>query len=129
METGSMRRDGWAADFARVDWGAVWNWLLCFGLVAFLGLEGGGYDPLVHDQVGIAAWWIVLATALAGVLPRRRIGRLGLTALILLAAFAAWVALSLIWTESAERTFAELARVTTYVGVFALATMSRDPGE
>lgn len=124
-----MRRDSWAADFARVDWGAVWNWLLCFGLVAFLGLEGGGYDPLVHDQVGIAAWWVVLATALAGALPRRRIGRLGLTALILLAAFAVWVALSLIWTESAERTFAELARVTSYVGVFALATMSRDPRE
>jgi len=124
-----MRRDSWAADFARVDWGAVWNWLLCFGLVAFLGLEGGGYDPLVHDQVGIAAWWVVLATALAGALPRRRIGRLALTALILLAAFAVWVALSLIWTESAERTFTELARVASYVGVFALATMSRDPAE
>jgi len=124
-----MRRESWVADFARVNWGAVWNWLLCFGLVAFLGLEGGGYDPLVHDQVGIAAWWVVLATALAGALPRRRISRLGLAALILLAAFAVWVALSLIWTESAERSFAELARVTTYVGVFALAAMSRDPGE
>lgn len=124
-----MRRESWAADFSRVDWGAVWNWLLCFGLIAFLGLEGGGFDPLVHDQVGIAVWWVVLATALAGALPRRRVSRLALAALILLAAFAVWVALSLIWTESAERTFTELARVTTYVGVFALATMSRDPGE
>lgn len=111
------------------DWGALPTWLLGAGLVAYLGLKGGGYDPLVHGQVGIAAWWIALVAILAGALPRRRLGRLGWAALALLAALAAWTALSLTWTESVERTFRELALVTTYVGVFALALGSRARGE
>lgn len=95
--------------------------LLGFALVAYLGLEGGGYDPLVHDQVGIGVWWAVIALIAAGALPRARPGRLGLLALGLLAAFVGWTALSLSWTESAERTAADLARVAGYLGVFALA--------
>lgn len=125
-----MRRDGWATDFRqRVDWPAVGSWLLCFGLVVYLGLEGGGFDPLVHDQVGIAAWWVVLATVLVGALPRRRLSRPALTSFGLLALFALWIGLSLIWTESSERTFVDIARVTTYVGVFGLALLARDGRE
>jgi hypothetical protein len=128
MATELMRRD-WAADLSRVEWGAVWNWSLTFVLIAFLGLEGGGFDPLVYNQVGIAAWWAVLALVLAGALPRRRIGRLALASLILLGAFALWTGLSLIWTESGEQTFVELGRVLTYVGIFALALGSRGRDE
>lgn len=113
----------------RLDWAALGAWLLPFGLIVYLGLEGGGFDPLVHDQVGIAIWWVVLATVLAGALPRRRLGRLGIASLILLAAFVLWMALSLIWTESAERTFADIARATTYLGVFGLVLMTRDSRE
>ena len=102
------------------------TWLLGFGLVAYLGLKGGGYDPLVHDQVGIAVWWVLLATVAVGALPRRRLGLLAWTALGLLAAFVAWTALSLTWTESVERTWADLARVGGYLGVFALALFVRD---
>ena len=63
--------------------------------------------------------------------PRRRpsqspAGRLALAALGLLAAFVAWTALSLTWTESVEQTSADLARVATYLGVFALALFARD---
>ncbi len=111
-----------------VDWRAVWTWVLCFGSIAYLGLKGGGYDPLVHDQVGIAVWWIVLAGVLVGAFPDRRPGRLALLALGSLAAFVLWTALSLTWTESVEKTSADLARVATYLGVFALAVSSRDPG-
>ena len=113
----------------RVDWGAAWTWLLCFGLVAYLGLEGGGYDPLVHDQVGIAAWWVLLATVVVGALPRRRFGKLAWVALGLFAAFTAWTALSLGWTESIDRTSADLARVGGYLGIFALVLFSRGRGE
>src|SRR5205823_6898802 len=42
--------------------------------------------------------------------------------------FAAWTALSLIWTESAEQTTIELARVGTYLGVFALALAVQGQG-
>jgi len=109
----------------RIDWGVVGIWLLGFGLIAYMGLEGGGYDALVHDQVGIAVWWVLLAGVLVGALPRRRIGATALTALGLLAAFVVWTALSMSWTESVGRTFADLARVSGYLGVFALAVAVR----
>jgi O-Antigen ligase len=116
-------------DYARrVDWSALPAWLLGFGLVVYLGLKGGGYDPLVHDQVGIAVWWIVLAGVVVGALPRQRLTPLAWAALGLLIAFALWTALSLGWTESAEQTSADLARVATYLGVLALALLARGPG-
>lgn len=111
------------------DWAAAASWALCFGLVLFLGLEGGGYDPLVHDQVGIAAWWALLATVAVGLLPRRRLGPAALGALGLLTAFALWIGLSLIWTESVEKTFTDFARALSYVAIFALVLVSRDGRE
>ena len=92
-----MRRRGAAEEaLRRIEWSAVWTWVLGFGLVAYLGLEGGGYDPLVHDQVGIAVWWVLLATVLVGALPRGRPGPLAWSAVGLLAALCAWTAFSLI---------------------------------
>ncbi len=112
----------------RLDWHAVSSWLLGFVLVTYLGLKGGGFDPLVSDQVGIAVWWVLLATVAVGALPRQDLGRLGWAAAGLLAALAAWTALSLTWTESSEQTATELARVATYLGVFGLALLARAPG-
>jgi O-antigen ligase len=112
--------------FRRVDWGGVATWALGFGLIAYLGLEGGGYDPLVHDRVGIAVWWLLLAAVAVGALPRRRLPTLAWVALALLAAFVVWTALSLSWTESAERTFADVARIAGYLGVFAFALFAVD---
>lgn len=117
-------RSGAAQEHARrVDWSAVATWALGFGLVVYLGLEGGGYDPLVHDRVGIAVWWFLLAGVVVGALPRRRPPALACIALALFAAFLAWTALSLIWTESAERTFADIARIGGYLGAFSLAVL------
>lgn len=127
MDPPSIRSDGAGQELARrIDWGAVWTWFFCFGLIAYLGLKGGGYDPLVHDQVGIAVWWVLLAGVLVGALPNRRPGTLAFAGLGLLAAFVAWTALSLTWTESVEKTSADLARVATYLAVFALALFARD---
>ena len=67
----SRRTQNHRRETAQLDWSVVWPWLLGFGLVAYLGLGGGGYDPLVHDQVGIAAWWVLLATVAVGAIPRR----------------------------------------------------------
>lgn len=127
MDATSVRRRAGPLEYARkIDWNAVATWALGFGLVVYLGLKGGGFDPLVHDQVGIAVWWVLLATVLVGALPRRRPGPLGWAALGLLVAFVAWTALSLSWTESVERTWADLARVAGYLAVFALALFARD---
>ena len=127
MDTSSIRSDGAGQEFARrIDWGGVWTWFFSAGLIVYLGLKGGGYDPLVHDQVGIAVWWVVLAGVLVGALPNHRPSGLALAGLGLLAAFVAWTALSLTWTESVEKTSADLARVAGYLGVFALALLARD---
>jgi O-antigen ligase/polysaccharide polymerase Wzy-like membrane protein len=121
----SSIRSGAAQEYARrVDWGAVAVWALGFGLVVYVGLEGGGYDPLVHDRVGIAVWWILLAGVAVGVLPNRRLPGLAWAALAVFAAFVLWTALSLSWTESGERTAADLARVAGYLGALGLAVFA-----
>ena len=89
---------------------------LPFLLVVYLGLRGGGYDAVVRSEVGIAVWWIVLLGAAVGALPVARLTRGAWVALGLLAAFAAWTALGITWSESAERSVAELGRVATLLG-------------
>jgi hypothetical protein len=108
-----------------IDLPGLVAWLVPFILVLYLAVKTGGYDPVVRGQVGIAAWWIILVGVLAGVLPCGRLNRGSWWGLALLAAFMAWTAVSLSWTESQERTAAEVARVGAYLGVFALAIVAQ----
>jgi hypothetical protein len=108
-----------------IDFQVASTWLLGFGLTVYLGLKGGGFDPLVSDKVGIVAWWIVLAGLLVGAFPRRRLGTLGWAGLGLMAIFLGWTALSLAWTDSSGNTSAEIARISTYLAVFALGLSIR----
>ena len=101
--------------------------VLPFALILYLGLKGGGYDSIVRNEVGIALWWILLIGAAAGLLPLRRPPLWSLLALGLLLAFAAWTTLAIGWSESAERTVAEVARVLALLGVFAVAVALQGP--
>ena len=94
---------------------------LPFLLIVYLGLRGGGYDVVVRSEIGIAAWWIVVLGAAVGALPLAQISRRGWIALGVFGAFALWTALGITWSESAERSVAELGRVATLMGVFVLA--------
>ena len=94
---------------------------LPFLLIAYLGLRGGGYDAIVRSEIGIAVWWVVLLGAVVGALPRTRLSPAAWATLGLMAAFASWTALGIGWSESSERSVAELGRVATLLGVFALA--------
>ncbi len=94
---------------------------LPFLLVVYLAFAGGGYDPVVYGEVGVICWWVVTLGALVGLLPLARISGAAWVALGLLAAFALWTGLGISWSESSERSVAELARVASFVGVFALA--------
>jgi hypothetical protein len=99
-------------------------WGLPFALVLLLAFSGGGYDPLVRAETGIAVWWLVLVgvcTGIAGVRP----GALGWAALGLLTLFGAWTLLGIGWTESQERTVAEVGRLATYLGLLALAVLAQ----
>jgi O-Antigen ligase len=111
--------------FARVDTQVVAVWLLGFGLVVYLALNGGGYEPVVRDQLGIAVWWGVLLGFLVGALPLNRLRYGSLLAFGFLFAYVGWVALSLIWTKTTAGTLEDVGRVVTYLGIFVLALSIR----
>lgn len=101
--------------------------VLPFALVTYLGLKGGGYDQIVSGEVGIAAWWIVLIGAVAGLLPLDRPSKPALITAGAALTFALWTALALTWTDSAERTSIEIARVLSLVGVYVVAIALQGP--
>ena len=105
----------------KVDPQAVAVWLLGFGLVVYLGLEGGGYEPVVRGQLGIAIWWGVLLGLAVGALPLARLCSRSWLALSLLAAYVGWTALSCVWTDAPHNSVEEMGKAVTYLGVFALA--------
>jgi tetratricopeptide (TPR) repeat protein len=109
----------------RVDSQAIAVWLLGFGLVVYLGLNGGGYEPVVRDQLGIAIWWGVLLGLAVGALPLNRLRYGSWLALGLFAAYVGWIALSCVWTDATHNTVEDLGKAVTYLGVFALALSIR----
>lgn len=128
METVAARSGAqWLAALKRVDVGAVSTWALAGGLVLYLGLDGGGYDIVVRNQVGTVLWWVALLGAAAGVLPVTRLTRLAWAALALFGAFVVWTAIASTSSLSAERSLQELSRLATYLAVLLLAiTIHRD---
>jgi O-Antigen ligase len=104
----------------RIEPRAVAIWALVGGLVLYLAVDGGGYGTVVHSQVGILVWWIVLVGAAWGLLPAARISRGGWSALAFFAAFVAWTALGVTWSISSERSLADLSLLAGYLGVLVL---------
>ena len=96
------------------------------GLVAYLAVDGAGFDLIVRQRVGLLAWLIVGLGFAIGVLPRGRPHPVTLYPGIALAALAGWAMLSLAWTSSAERTVAEIVRLATYGGLIVLALSALD---
>jgi hypothetical protein len=110
---------------ARRSAAAVLTWLLPFALVIYLALRGGGYDSVVRDEVGTVLWLALLVGAFIGLLPATRLTRASWIALGLLAGFAAWTALSAIWSDSPERSIDSFVLVATYLGAFALVLLTQ----
>jgi type II secretory pathway pseudopilin PulG len=105
-----------------------------FALLVYLGLEGGGYgvglEPpppgetngvTLRSWIAIAAWGLIVVGAITGVIRVSDFGRAAWTALGIFTAFAVWTGLSMLWSDSPERSFDEFTRVLAYLGVFALA--------
>lgn len=104
----------------RIDGSVVAIWALAGGLVLYLAVDGGGYATVVHSQVGVFVWWIVLVGAAVGLLPVARLSRVAWTAVGLFGAFVAWTALGATWSLSVERSLADLSLVAGYLGVLVL---------
>jgi len=95
--------------------------LLAAGLMLVYALRGGGsYDIVVFEEHGLVLWLLLGLGIACGLLPRSRPSRGQLLFLGALLAYAAWTAVSLMWTSSSERTFEELARSLDYLGLVAL---------
>lgn len=103
----------------RRAWCAI-TFLILGGLILAYSLPGGAYDIVTRQRLAIAAWSLLAAGVLSGVLPRGRFSRSALLPLAALLGYGAWTALSLLWTSSSERTTAELARVVGYLGLALL---------
>jgi hypothetical protein len=95
-------------------------WTLVGGLILYLGIDGGGYDIVVHSQVAIVVWWVVLLGAAWGILPAARPSRAGWAALALFGGFVAWTALGSTWSLSTERSLESLSLVAGYLGILVL---------
>jgi hypothetical protein len=108
------------------------------GLVVALGaallavaLRGGSYDEVARDEAFVAVWWVVALSLAFGVLPVRAWTPTVRVAVAALAGLAAWTAIGLLWSDSAQRTVAEATRALGYTGVVALVAClfrSRDRG-
>jgi hypothetical protein len=85
-----------------------------------MALRGGSFGAVERLQGSIAVWWVLGLGAAFGSLPQRRPSRPALVAALALLALAGWTALSLLWTDSAERTTAEAVRVLGYAGLVIL---------
>jgi O-Antigen ligase len=96
------------------------------GLVLVYALRGGSYDAVVFQEHGLVIWWIVAIALALGLLPRSRPPVAALVLVGALAAYALWTGLSLIWTQSSERSTQELARTLDYTGLVALVTLALD---
>ena len=91
------------------------------GLVVLYAMRGGGsYDVVVRQEMGLAIWWILGLGFAFGVLPRRPLRLVDASGVAALLALGVWVAIGFGWTESDERTTAELARIVAYAGVLLL---------
>jgi O-antigen ligase len=82
--------------------------------------NGGAYDIVPRQQLGIVVWWVIAVGAATGFLPRTRMPRAALVPVAGFGLLLALTAASLGWTTSAEATTAELARVALYAGVVVL---------
>jgi hypothetical protein len=98
---------------------AVATALLGAGLVV-AALRGGSYDVTPRLETSIAIWWVLGLSFAFGLLPAGRMGAGQRVAALALLGLAAWTAIGLLWTGSAERTVLESLRVLAYSGVALL---------
>jgi O-antigen ligase len=99
---------------------------LAFGLTVFLALDGGGFDVVVRDEVGIVVWAAIAFGFVTGIFPRGHLSTGAWVALGGMGVLTGLTAVAHAWTESDEATTLELARVVQYLGIVTLAYLALD---
>ena len=91
------------------------------GIAIYYALRAGSYDIVERQGEAVVLWFVLGIGYAVGILPRARLPRGWLVPFGGFVALALWTALSLIWTDSSERTLAEVARVAHLGGIVLLA--------
>jgi len=95
-----------------------------FGLVFVAALMGGSFDHVDYGDIGFAVWALLGLGCLFGFLPAATPSPEARRVLVAVGALTAWIALSAIWSESAERSLGELDRALAIGGILVLAALS-----
>src|SRR4051794_5798778 len=109
------------ADTSRSWTGPVLGCVLAVSMVT-ISVSGGAYAVIPRGEAFVIAWWVLALGLALGLLPRARLSRPAVVALLALGGLAAWTAVGLAWTESAERTVTEVTRVLGLAGFLAVIT-------
>jgi hypothetical protein len=94
--------------------------LVAASFTSYLALKGAGYDIVIRQQFFLIVWALIGLGFAFGALPRGYPDRALLIPLAAHVGLILWTALSFTWTDSDERTMAELARIVGYAGVVVL---------
>ena len=99
------------------------DWFVPFLALSATSLSGGPYGDVGRHLTGLIVWLAVLV--LVGLLrwPRREPGRDAVRLGGAIAVFAALAALSMVWSESIERSYLEWTRGALHLGLFVLTVV------
>jgi O-antigen ligase len=98
--------------------------LAALALLLVFALVGGEQRLVWIGSAAVLAAAAALGASFLGLLPRPVLGRFGVLAVTLFAAFAAWVGLSIFWSAAPDRTWDYLNRSLIYLGFLALGLLA-----
>jgi hypothetical protein len=100
--------------------------ILAAGLIV-IAWNGGSYDDISRRETFFTVWWLIGLGAAFGLMPRARLSRLTLVAIVGFMALAAWIGLGAIWSDSVGRTLREASRTLGLGGVLLLVVWTFGP--
>jgi hypothetical protein len=106
--------------WTRASAGQVTSFLGAAAVIVAYAADRGTYGIVPREQAALLIWFALLLIAALGLLPARRPGTPAALALLALALLASWIAIGLSWSESDQRTLAEVARTLHHLGLLAL---------
>lgn len=95
-----------------------------FGFLTYYALHHGSYSLIDRQTNAVILWVMIGAGAAFGIFPAVRQPRVAWLPFFALLAMAVWTLIALSWTESAERTVNEFARILGYLGVVGLVLLT-----
>jgi O-antigen ligase len=101
--------------------------LVVLGVAAAIlaaGADGGSYALTNRHTIAVLLLWAIAIAVVVRIWPVWPIPTGAIVAGAFLAAFALWTGLSILWSDSAEKSFEEADRVVLYLAVFAIAVLA-----